>query len=475
MKNWRQWVASRSFGCALWVALCFGLTSAVYLSWLNRMVALAGGAAADWLSMGAGYLFQAAGMGLVCLLLRRRPGADMKRFFTLSTLLFALISTPALLTDSVTGVICFGLLMNLLCGVIAGLYLFAVGQNVAADRRGVVFGGGYALATVGVGLLALIGRGSLLHGRYALLIHIPFALLALLTAFRLGLFDAGEEAPAPAQGAEGKTEGCLALACATVVMLSAVKNMGFGFPSADIEAGLIPELSRLPYAIGLAVAGWISDRDRKNGMLCTLAALILPFIMLGLTNEIVSSTICWGLDYLFFGFFSVFRVVLFLDIAARTRRWELAPLGLLMGRIGDAAGTGAGILLSGSKLALILVTAALFFPTVYLCFCLYRRLYEPEVVQQRSEQEIFEAFCLHNDLSPREREVLRMVIDNRSNGEIAEALFITESTVKYHVRNVLQKAGCKNRNELQRKYTLALYPQLKTTVLQLMPTQEDAG
>ena len=120
------------------------------------------------------------------------------------------------------------------------------------------------------------------------------------------------------------------------------------------------------------------------------------------------------------------------------------------------------VLLAAHRVALIGVTALLFFPTVFLFFRLYQRLFEPEAAQQRSAQEVFEAFCMHNDLSAREREVLRMVIDNRSNGEIAEALFITESTVKYHVRNVLQKAGCKNRGELQRKYTLALYPQLRS-------------
>ena len=108
---------------------------------------------------------------------------------------------------------------------------------------------------------------------------------------------------------------------------------------------------------------------------------------------------------------------------------------------------------------------------MFLFFRLYQKLYEPENVRQRSEQEVFEAFCLRNDLSAREREVLRMVIDNRSNGEIAEALFITESTVKYHVRNVLQKAGCKNRGELQKKYMLALYPQLQADV----PAMEGMG
>lgn len=50
-------------------------------------------------------------------------------------------------------------------------------------------------------------------------------------------------------------------------------------------------------------------------------------------------------------------------------------------------------------------------------------------------------------LSEREREVLRLVVEGKSNKEISEALFITESTVKRHLHNILQKLHAKNRAE----------------------------
>ena len=449
-----RWLRRPDALCALWVGLCFALTSAVYLSWLNRLVTLLDGMAADWLSMVAGYLCQAAGVAVAALLLRRQPEQALRQGFGPTTLLFIAVSAPALLARAAAPVIGFGLLMNLLCGVIAGLYLYAVGAVVDAGRRSLAFGGGYALATVAVGLLALVGGGGLMHGRWALAAYLP---LAIGAAWAAGRLRPGEP-EAPSQPVETRT---LALALGVVVLISAVKNLGFGFPSKDIAAGLVPELSRVPYALGLAVAGWINDRSRRNGMMCTVAALIIPFIMLGLASEPVPSTICWGLDYLFYGFFSVFRVVLFLDLAGRSHCWALAPLGLLAGRLGDAAGTGAAILLASHRTALIAVTALAFFPTVYLFYRLYQRLYEPEIVQARTEQEVFDTFCLHNDFSSREREVFRMLIAEHTNGEIAEALFITENTVKFHVRNMLQKTGCKNRGELQRKYMVALYPQLE--------------
>jgi DNA-binding CsgD family transcriptional regulator len=51
-------------------------------------------------------------------------------------------------------------------------------------------------------------------------------------------------------------------------------------------------------------------------------------------------------------------------------------------------------------------------------------------------------------LSPREREVLRMVASGARNRDIATKLGISENTVKFHVSNLLRKAGAHSRAEL---------------------------
>ncbi|HUQ61989.1 response regulator transcription factor [Lentzea sp.] len=51
-------------------------------------------------------------------------------------------------------------------------------------------------------------------------------------------------------------------------------------------------------------------------------------------------------------------------------------------------------------------------------------------------------------LTSRERETLRMLAEGWENAEIAAAMFITVSAVKYHVSNLLRKFGCRDRTQL---------------------------
>jgi DNA-binding NarL/FixJ family response regulator len=50
-------------------------------------------------------------------------------------------------------------------------------------------------------------------------------------------------------------------------------------------------------------------------------------------------------------------------------------------------------------------------------------------------------------LTAREREVLRLVAEGRSNSEVAGRLFISAKTVSVHVSNVLAKLGASGRTE----------------------------
>ena len=52
-----------------------------------------------------------------------------------------------------------------------------------------------------------------------------------------------------------------------------------------------------------------------------------------------------------------------------------------------------------------------------------------------------------SDLTDRERDILALMVEGESNGEIAGRLFVSQSTVKFHVSNILSKLGASGRTE----------------------------
>jgi DNA-binding NarL/FixJ family response regulator len=53
-------------------------------------------------------------------------------------------------------------------------------------------------------------------------------------------------------------------------------------------------------------------------------------------------------------------------------------------------------------------------------------------------------------LTPREMEILRLVAEGHSNAELAQMLWVTEQTVKFHLSNIYRKLGVSNRTEASR-------------------------
>lgn len=82
---------------------------------------------------------------------------------------------------------------------------------------------------------------------------------------------------------------------------------------------------------------------------------------------------------------------------------------------------------------------------------------EPEPL---SLEDIREALRAHQlklmepyGLTEREREIVAMIIDGQTLGGIAEELFITERTVKFHSKNAYDKLGVHNKKELMQMFS----------------------
>ena len=75
------------------------------------------------------------------------------------------------------------------------------------------------------------------------------------------------------------------------------------------------------------------------------------------------------------------------------------------------------------------------------------RVLEPEVTNKMMNRMTNRSFQLHEDLTNREREVLMLISQGKSNQEIADELFITLKTVKTHVSNILSKLEVDDRTQ----------------------------
>ncbi len=449
------------------ICLCFLLTSTGWLAWEYHLMPMVPAAVSDTCTMVIGYLLQAVGIGIAALVLRKKS-ALMRSFFPGALILHLLFMVPAVISPYQAGTLVFGFLMNICCGVIAGYYLFHLATAVDTARRATIFGAGYGTAILIQWLISLIWK-RIYYSEKVLIICVAITGVILLGLLYAGRKKGAAKEPAAAEqedGAMAKAQAekplqpkapvagtVLFLACLLVFLFSVINSSGFAFPAADVSEKINVELSRMVYAAGLIIAGIAADRNRKYGAICAVAALMMPFIILALQKETVSTVIFWVLSYFTFGFYAVYRVILFSDIASERKLIWLSGFGLMIGRAGDAAGEGICLLLNGRLTWLIGLTAVLFMIAVFTFFRFYGIMYVPEIREKQSEKEKFMQFAVAHDLSSRERDMLQLLLEGKTNVEIADALSISENTVKFHVHNLLQKTGCKNRNELIANYT----------------------
>ncbi|MGA2140961.1 MAG: helix-turn-helix transcriptional regulator, partial [Brevinematales bacterium] len=67
---------------------------------------------------------------------------------------------------------------------------------------------------------------------------------------------------------------------------------------------------------------------------------------------------------------------------------------------------------------------------------------------ETEKSQVIEGFVSKYNLSNRERDILRLLVQRYSYKEIARDLFISNKTVETHIYHIYQKTGSKNKTEL---------------------------
>ncbi len=432
------------------IGLGFLWTGTAYITQAYRMLSMLDGGTVNLLVCGAYYVCQAAGIGAAGLLFAKRSSLGGGRLFPLLTTIIALICTAAsFFSPSLAVIIAAGALLNISIGILSGCYLTRLSTDIPQQRRGLVFGSAYAFGSICTWLISLpMGKRFLWHSNSFFAI-VLLAVVSLLLLRWLPSPPAAEKSRYFHAGFKKKT---VWLAAVVLLLLSMENTLGFSFPLKGAMGSVYIEFTRAFYGVGLIIAGVVSDRNRRWGAICCLAALAFPFAALALGSNSAGETAMWMLAYLFLGFWSVHRILVFSDISDKMGMPALAVFGLLVGRLGEAVGTLCADVLTG--IPLIVLSSVVYMLVTVLFFLLYQKLYISITSPEAAEKRRLTEYVNHFGLSVREQDIFNFIIQGMSNSEIANALYITESTVKFHAGNIFKKTGRSSRLELIADYKL---------------------
>jgi DNA-binding CsgD family transcriptional regulator/MFS family permease len=441
----------RCFLVAALIGTGFLWSGTAYIVQAYRLLQFLDGGTVNLLVCGVYYVCQAVGIGAFALLSAKYPAIAGGRALPFYTSIAMVVCTGiAMFSPDAGVVIATGTLLNLMIGGLSACYLTRLSTDVPQQRRGLVFGIAYAFGSVGTWFLSLPMNGKFLWNRESFFGITILATVSLLFVRHLS--------PLPEQIRENRSTNAVFnkktiwLAAAVIFLIWLKNTLGFSFPLKSASGSVQIEFTRAFYAIGLITAGLVSDKNRRWGAVCCLAALAFPFAALALGDSLGGETAMWMLAYLFLGFLAAYRTLVFADISAKMVVPALAALGLMAGRLGEAVGTLGVSFLAGTSL--IVVAAIIFAWVIVLFLPLYQKSYVSVACPEEMERHRFAEYVSRFGLSTREQEIFALVMQGMSNAEIAGALYITESTVKFHVGHIFKKTGFTNRSGLIADYKL---------------------
>ena len=221
----------------------------------------------------------------------------------------------------------------------------------------------------------------------------------------------------------------------------------------------------VPYIVALAVMKKL-QKGTKRQYLLTLALVMigLSFILFAILDRSAISYII--IDTLMLGacgFCDIFWWSILgemLDYAKTPPR--MFGIGLSANILGIIFGSfvaeGIHILGGGSLVAMTNIAVGVVFVIILILPLLYRQLstvlhdhaFAVEVMKMPEQQQhdLTEDLLSGSEFTDREREIMEKLLQGKPYRLVAEELFVSENTIKFHMKNIYSKLGVHNRTEL---------------------------
>ncbi|NLK39090.1 MAG: LuxR family transcriptional regulator [Clostridiales bacterium] len=235
-------------------------------------------------------------------------------------------------------------------------------------------------------------------------------------------------------------------------------------PAFDHLNELVSWYWAVPYILALIVLRSIPLNRKRSSVLYVGMAMIMAafiaFMLLGRkeTDYLIVDTLMLGAC----GIFDLFWWSILGEMLAYTNNpakvfgigLSANVFGVLCGGVLGIAVTSAG--LPGAEIAVIalcvvcvtLVLLPLLNRQLVLLLKSHTYLAAYDNMSRSQQTDIIHQIKTLESLTEREKDVLQLILSGKSNREIAEALYISENTVKTHIRNIFSKCDVSSRVEL---------------------------
>lgn len=422
------------------LAIGFFWCSSLYLTQEQH---LAGFASANFVNV-VDLLFGSFAMafGILTFALLYKKNKNMKMYF----IMFMLLAIVSMITFFGTkNIYVMSTCLCLSCffgtaGFGAGYHFSLLASNTLKEYRGRIFAIGYGLGSIGTYLMILLPK-SFYSSIEALSIYIPALLLNLYLVLRKTNLENIKE--------EKSTKSFrnyfirISIIVLAMSLLSALSTDVIALNTINVSGGY--GSTRLYYCLGLLVAGFLVDKKKDLFDILTIASFVFSLLAIILLKDNYSINLIAGLSYTFIAFFVLFRTMTFVNLSDSKKSiiWASA-FGLMYSRIME----GLMVLFEDYLIKHYTLLIAVITICLSLVIILYFILYFQN--NKMSENDAVRQISVKYKLGTQEEKVLNLLIQGKSNQEIADSLYISINTVRNHAANIYKKTGMK-KSELKEK------------------------